>query len=193
MDPDKLLPEDRQRIQQMTGLQMPGAMPGQPELSTVPEAETVNGAGDMSGGRDFALPMYPKRPTATAPVSTIPGRAMGGPVSAGQPYVVGENKPETMITPLLGDSPRGNRLADYARGVSSKMEADIHREVDGVPSVMPAAAPTSTDTQPGANDSPAEYQRKTDEYMRTHGFKAQVIGASGPQVIVPKEDGYVVP
>jgi len=71
MDPDKLLPEDRQRIQQLTGLQMPGAVPGEPGQSTIPEAETVNAAGDKSGGRDLALPMYPKRAGARA--STVPG------------------------------------------------------------------------------------------------------------------------
>jgi len=63
MDPDKLLPEDRQRMQQLTGLQFPMGQPGagpQAQLPA-PEAENLNGAGDKSGGRDLALPMYPRR------------------------------------------------------------------------------------------------------------------------------------
>jgi hypothetical protein len=59
MDTDKLLPDDREIIEKMTGLQMPGA--GQPQLMAPTgqpqgeKPEALSPAGDKSGGRDFAL------------------------------------------------------------------------------------------------------------------------------------------
>jgi hypothetical protein len=54
MDVDKLLPDDRKLIQDMTGMQITG---GQPQLPSPPQAanpEALSMAGDMSGGRDFS-------------------------------------------------------------------------------------------------------------------------------------------
>lgn len=55
MDTDKLLPEDRDVIERMTGMQIPaqGEQAALPGPGAAPEA--LNPAGDKSGGRDFAL------------------------------------------------------------------------------------------------------------------------------------------
>jgi hypothetical protein len=59
MDTDKLLPEDRDVIEKMTGLQIPGQ--AQPQLagpeSAMPDmgAETLAPSGEKSGGREYAL------------------------------------------------------------------------------------------------------------------------------------------
>lgn len=53
MDVDKLLPDDRNLIQDMTGMKIPGGQPQLPSPQGKPEA--LSAAGDMSGGRDFSL------------------------------------------------------------------------------------------------------------------------------------------
>ena len=49
----------------------------------------------------------------------IPARAFGGPVSAGQPFLVGERGPELFVPPRTGRVVSNNQLAAAGAGGSS--------------------------------------------------------------------------
>ena len=73
--------------------------------------------GGLFGGS--SLPPLVGTPAPGIPLPPIPGRAIGGPVMAGVPYIVGENGPELMIPNNAGTVMTNNRTNAMMGGSSS--------------------------------------------------------------------------
>lgn len=95
----------------------------------------AGGAGGIAGGFDWSsLFSSSFKPTTTLSAFLgVPGRATGGPVSKGQPYIVGEKRPELFIPNASGrivprvEAPRLNarRSPGASQGGSSSLTVNI--------------------------------------------------------------------
>lgn len=95
------------------------------------------------GGKGTGLNYFP-------PAPSIPGRATGGPVTAGQPYIVGEKRPELfvpnqsgVIIPKVPKSGGGGVSAPVsinidARGADEAGLARLQREIASLKATLPA-------------------------------------------------------
>lgn len=114
--------------------------------------------GPLASALDAALPFG--RSTATTTASslgsgiTIPGRAMGGTVGVGKPYMVGENGPELFIPGQTGTVvPNGqlggsgavvNQTINISTGVSQTVRAEI---VNMLPRIMESTKAAIADSR----------------------------------------------
>ncbi|MES2001410.1 MAG: tail tape measure protein [Pseudomonadota bacterium] len=85
-----------------------------------------NGVGGIGAGLTSGLT------SLIAGLLGAPGRATGGPVSAGRPYLVGENGPELFVPPGAGRIERGGH--DGGRDV--RIAIAIHSPTPGDPQVL---------------------------------------------------------
>ena len=82
------------------------------------------------GGGGAAAPI-----TTATPAYVAPGRAVGGPVSAGRPYMVGENGPELFVPSASGSiQPNGrmgaggvtiNQSINFSTGITNTVRAEV--------------------------------------------------------------------
>ena len=84
-------------------------------------------------------------PNAQITRGSIPKRAMGGPVSAGRPYMVGERGPELIIPGSSGHVVSNNKLGrgdiinislNISTGVATTVKAEL---MNMIPSIQEAA------------------------------------------------------
>jgi hypothetical protein len=67
-------------------------------------------------------------PMQTAGPSTVPGLAMGGPVSANRPYMVGERGPELFVPHSSGSIVSNNRLSGGGGGSTNNIVVNVNME-----------------------------------------------------------------
>lgn len=86
--------------------------------------------GFFGGGGGTRAPI-----TTATPAYVAPGRAVGGPVSAGRPYMVGENGPELFVPSASGSiQPNGrmnaggitiNQSVNFSTGITNTVRAEV--------------------------------------------------------------------
>ena len=94
-------------------------------------------AGDFFGGGSAAASTVASVPTPTATAESVPGRAIGGAVNQGQPFMVGERGPEMFVPSQSGQIvPNGgggsggvtvNQTIQLSAGVPQAVQGELRR------------------------------------------------------------------